>query len=198
MVAFTKSLLGAIILCLATVTAASEDGLEDMVPRTFTDANGTTSTIHVNRRLQFTQGNEGTRPARVSKRIAFSSGRVEWCGEQAEDPATDFSTSAPSAADCQALVNSLGSQNGFWTVQPNDFSSDGWARIVSSGSCSFAARYADSGSAGNPMRIGTNDIRFYTTRYGGLSKDGKLGLQGTVQCSNAEKMLFVTWGLLHS
>ncbi|KAK1973245.1 putative necrosis-inducing factor-domain-containing protein [Colletotrichum cereale] len=169
-----------------------------MVPRTFTDVDGTNSTIHVNRRLQFTQGGEGPRPARLSKRFDFSSGRVEWCGEQAEDPATDFSASAPSASDCQALVNSLGNQNGFWTLNPSDFSSDGWARIVSSGSCSFAAKYADSGSAGNPMRIGTNDIRFYTTRYGTLAKDGKLGLQGTVQCNNDQRMLFVTWGLLRS
>ncbi|KAK2002962.1 hypothetical protein LX36DRAFT_185380 [Colletotrichum falcatum] len=191
---FAKSLLGATILCLVTVATA----YQNMVPRTFTGADGTESTIHINRRLQFTQGEEGTRPARLSKRFVFSSGRVEWCGEQAEDPVTDFSASAPSAADCQALVNSMGNQNGFWTLQPNDFSSDGWARVMSSGSCSFAARYADSGSAGNRMRIGTNDIRFYTTRYGGLAQDGKLGLQGTVQCNNAENMLFVTWGLIRS
>ncbi|KAK1573622.1 putative necrosis-inducing factor-domain-containing protein [Colletotrichum navitas] len=169
-----------------------------MVPRTFINADGTDSTIHVNRRLQFTQGSESTRPTRLSKRVVFSPGRVEWCGEVAEDPATDFSASAPSAEDCQALINSLGDQDGFWTLQPNDFSSDGWARIVSSGSCAFAARYADSGSTGNPMRIGTNDILFYTTRYLPLAQNGKLGLQGTVQCNNAEKMLFVTWGLLSS
>ncbi|KAK2064039.1 hypothetical protein LY76DRAFT_587895 [Colletotrichum caudatum] len=198
MLVFSKTLLGAIILCLVTATAASEDEYQVMVPRTFTDADATDSTIHVNRRLQFTQGSDGTRPSRLFKRFPFSSGRVEWCGEQAEDPATDFSASAPSASDCQALVNSLDNQNGFWTLQPSDFSSDGWARIVSSGSCAFAARYADSGSAGNPMRIGTNDISFYTTRYEPLSQNGRLGLQGTVQCSNAEKMLFVTWGLIRS
>ncbi|GKT59836.1 hypothetical protein ColTof4_11055 [Colletotrichum tofieldiae] len=193
----TNIFLRATIISLATIAVASENGLESMVPRTFTNAEGTTSTIHVNRRLQFTQESEGTRPVRLSKRFAFSSGRDEWCGEQAEDPATDFSTSAPSAADCQALASSLGNENGFWTLQPSDFSSDGWARIVSSGSCSFAARHAGSGSTDSPMRIGTNDIRFYTTRYGVLAKDGKLGLQGTVQCYNAQNMLFVTWGLLH-
>ncbi|OHW95941.1 hypothetical protein CSPAE12_05517 [Colletotrichum incanum] len=194
----TNIFLWATIISLITIAIASENGLESMVPRTFVNAEGTTSTIHLNRRLRFTQGSEGTRPVRLSKRFAFLSGRDEWCGEQAEDPATDFSASAPEAADCQTLASSLGNQNGFWTLQPSDFSSDGWARIASSGSCSFAARYADSGSAGSPMRIGTNDVRFYTTRYGVLAKDGKLGLQGTVQCNNAQKMLFVTWGLVRS
>ncbi|GKT51976.1 uncharacterized protein ColSpa_12157 [Colletotrichum spaethianum] len=193
-----NKLLWATIISLATIAVASENGLEIMVPRTFIDADGTASIIHVNRRLQFTKGSEGTRPVRLSKRSAFSSGRDEWCGELAEDPAADYSASAPSAADCQALARSLSNQNGFWTLQPSDFSSDGWARIVSSGSCSFAARHADSGNSDSPMSIGTNDIRFYTTRYGVLAQDGKLGLQGTVQCNNAQKMLIVTWGLLHS
>ncbi|OHE92688.1 hypothetical protein CORC01_12022 [Colletotrichum orchidophilum] len=193
-----KSVLCFITLGLLSVANASGQALDTMVPRTFANADGITSKIRMNRNIKFTQASEGTRPVRLSKRFPFSSGRDEWCGELAEDPATDFSASAPLAADCQALATSLSSQNGFWTLQPGDFSSNGWATVVSSGTCSFAVRYADSGSAANPMNVGTNDIRFYTTRYGVLTQDGKLGLQGTVQCYNSQKMLFVTWGLIHS
>ncbi|KAF4774205.1 hypothetical protein HER10_EVM0010106 [Colletotrichum scovillei] len=193
-----KSILGLVTFGLLSVANASVQDSQLMVPRTFTNADGTTSTIRMNRNIKFTQGSEGTRPVRLSKRFPFSSGRDEWCGEMAEDPATDFSASAPLAADCQALASSLSSQNGFWTLQPGDFSSNGWATVVSSGTCSFAVRYADSGSAASPMNVGTNDIRFYTTRYGVMAQNGKLGLQGTVQCYNSQKMLFVTWGLIHS
>lgn len=191
----TKVLLWVVTLGLFSLVTATRVDLSDMVPRTITQADGTTSTIYINRRLKFTRGSEGTRPVRLTKRFPFSAGRDEWCGELAQDPTTDFSTSAPLAADCKALANALG--NGFWTLQPGDFAG-GWARVASSGTCSFAARYADTGSAASPMRIGTNDIRFYTNRYAVLEQSGKLGLQGTVQCSNNERMLFVTWGLIHS
>ncbi|KAF4834947.1 hypothetical protein CGCTS75_v003043 [Colletotrichum tropicale] len=191
----TKVLIWVVTLGLFSLVTATGVELSDMVPRTITQADGSTSTIYINRRLKFTRGSEGTRPVRLTKRFPFSAGRDEWCGELAQDPTTDFSASAPLAADCKALANALG--NGFWTLQPGDFGG-GWARVASSGTCSFAARYADTGSAASPMRIGTNDIRFYTNRYAVLEQSGKLGLQGTVQCSNNERMLFVTWGLIHS
>ncbi|TQN72392.1 hypothetical protein CSHISOI_03125 [Colletotrichum shisoi] len=195
---FAKTFLWATVLSLITTAATSENVLESLGSRDYTESADTASALHVNPKLRFTQGTEGTRPVRLSKRFPFSSGRDEWCGEQAEDPAADYSASAPSAVDCQALVNSLGDQNGFWTLQPGDFSSDGWARVASLGSCSFAVRHASSGGINSPMRIGTNDVRFYTTRYGVLAKDGKLGLQGTVQCYNSQNLLFVTWGLIRS
>lgn len=200
MYSFAKILLWITILQSAAFVFATDDSLANMISRTLANADGIVPTTQINRKLRFTRGSEGTRPVRLTKRFPFSAGRDEWCGEMAEDPATDFSASAPSAADCRTLANSLDNQNGFWTLQPSDFASDGWARVVSSGTCSFAVTYADTGStsAAGPMRIGTNDIRFYITRYEVLGKDGKLGLQGIVQCYNSEKMIFVNWGLIHS
>ncbi|KAF9880235.1 hypothetical protein CkaCkLH20_02189 [Colletotrichum karsti] len=183
------------VTALSFAALAAGSPLPDIVPRALTNSDGTPSTLLINRNLQFTQDSE----AHLAKRFPFSAGRDEWCGEVAEDPATDFSASAPLAADCAALVSSLNNQNGFWTLQPGDFGTGGeWARVAGSGTCSFAARYADAGSAASPVRIGTNDIRFYANRYAVLERDGKLGLQGTVQCNNDERMVFVTWGFIRS
>ncbi|OLN87517.1 hypothetical protein CCHL11_06107 [Colletotrichum chlorophyti] len=184
------------ILSLATVVVATEEHLSQPGPINPAMVNDLTPELRVNHKLQFTRGSNGLRPARLIKRFPFLAGRDEWCGELAEDPATDFSVSAPSAVDCRALVESLEEKNGFWTLESGDFSSNGWARIVSLGTCSFAVRYADLGSMGNSMRIGTNDVRFYSTRYAVLEEKGKLGLQGTVQCYNDDRMLFVTWGMI--
>ncbi|KAL0945017.1 uncharacterized protein CTRU02_202904 [Colletotrichum truncatum] len=198
MSALSKLLTWVVALAVVSVVTASGNNIPEMVPRTLTSADGTISTILVNRKLQYTRGSEGTRPVRLTKRFPFSAGRDEWCGEVAQDPATNYSPSAPSAADCKAIVRSLDNENGFWTLQPGDFGSDGWAHIVSSGTCSFAVRHTDPGSAGNQVIIGTNDVRFYTNRYAVLEKDGKLGLQAMVQCYNDQRMLSIIWGLVHS
>ncbi|KAF6844238.1 hypothetical protein CMUS01_01293 [Colletotrichum musicola] len=189
-----RALLWTAALSLIAGAAASEDGLT--APRTLS-SDDAAPILHPNPKLKFTRGPDGSRPTRLSKRFPFSSGRDEWCGELGQDPWTDFSASAPLAADCRALASSLDDKNGFWTVQPGDFGGDGWVRVAGSGTCSFAVRVNDD-SKGSPVAVGTNDIRFYTNRYAAMEQDGKLGLQGSVQCYNGEKMINVVWGLIRS
>jgi hypothetical protein len=168
-----------------------------MVPRYPTAPDGTLSTVHINRNLAFTSGADGIPTTKLSRRaIVFSSGgRDDFCSETI--PEESFGSDAPRATDCRAIKNYMETIDGHFTVQPGDFSKDGWAIIASSGTCSFGIKFellADT----RQVIIGTNDVHFYINGWLGDAKHGKLRAVGTITCNNDGDEMILNWGLIHS
>jgi Pathogen effector len=153
--------------------------------------------VSLNPALKFTR-KEPAKTGKFTKRVSFNvNGNDNWCGET--DPWYDFGSTAPLASDCAQVANWWTyTSDGYWTLQPSDFSpSTGWAKVATVGTCSFAVKFQVS-SQTTTTWIGTNDVHFFVTQVEPYAQNGKLGAQGTTSCYNGATALDLLWGLIHS
>jgi hypothetical protein len=156
------------------------------------------SPVRINPLLKWTrESSSSSASSALSKRLSFTpGGRTDYCGESGADE--DFSESAPLASDCEQIASYMDSHEGFYTISPSDFDpATGWARIVTSGTCTYAVRFlvpADTTTA----LMGSNDIRFYIRMVTRDAQNGRIGATGGIACYNGNTIILLGWGLIHS
>ncbi|KAB5511733.1 hypothetical protein GE09DRAFT_1163936 [Coniochaeta sp. 2T2.1] len=165
-----------------------------------------TSPVYINRDLEFTSAPQGSATTRLSRRkvlVPFTSDNLndDFCSETS--PNFSYGSDAALAADCVAVQNEIATRDGYFTISPSNFdAATGWARIATSGTCSFGVKFQ---LAKDTKRVifGTNDVLFYIKNYVGNAQNGKIRAQGTISCSNDiggenSGLLLLFWGMIHS
>lgn len=169
---------------------------ENMAPREFTKTDGTLSTVHVNRDLEFVHTARASPSSQVSKRVTFKPGYDDYCSET--NPTNTYGADAPLSADCTAIKQYMETITGYYTVSPNDFSqSTRWATVVSSGTCRFAIQFQIAADT-KTVVIGTNDVHFYVQGVLPYAQNGKIKSTGAISCYNNGTMAILNWGMIHT
>jgi hypothetical protein len=162
-------------------------------------SSGAADEVAFNPALHFTRDSPSS-PLRLLRRLAFTlGGTQDYCGETF--PTSTFGAAAPLAADCAGIAAAVTSTPGFFTLEPADFANattDGWATLVSRGTCAFAVALQEHGGNGAPARLGTNDIRFYIQSYVGEAQGGRIQSVGGISCYNGDKLVPLNWAMLHN
>ena len=139
------------------------------------------------------------RAAANNKRSNFTAGGQsinDYCGETTVSES--FGPDAPLASDCDALAAAMTARPGVFTLEPSDFAGeDGWATVVSQGTCAFAVQFQERANTTKAL-LGTNDIRFYVDTYARDAQDGRIQATGPIACFNGDEIVDLNWAMTHS
>ncbi|KAK3381812.1 hypothetical protein B0H63DRAFT_214044 [Podospora didyma] len=205
-----RAIVGLVALNLAQAdpldTSVTTDGL---VPRKFTLADGSTTTIYENPNVLFTRGAAPAAPQHrslISKRLSYSAcgGAFsnDYCGEP--NAVESYGSGTPLAADCSAIAQAYRNTCGYWTVTEVDGraagagdvpnGANGWVTLAQRGTCAFRVRLQT--RPFQNLYFGTNDIQFYINTYVPHAKNGHIQAVSGVWCSNnVDRTIEATWGM---
>lgn len=193
-----QALIGfAVMTHAATIpTTTRLDAHAGLVPREFTLADESKSTIYENLAIRFVKDSSSSAPEspHLARRLSYQkyttpNGRNDYCGES--NPNLSFGATAPLASDCLAIADAYtesihtGGVKAYWVATANDFANapGGYLTLASHGTCKFLIKI-NSGQPLQTVYFGANDLRFYIRGAAQNAQSGKVEALGSVSCNN--------------